>query len=267
MAQIINSRSASVATGRGSRGKAGRSGGQRAGTASGQTFGAQIRRDRAKVQKPSGTDTVRRSPQQKRAQATTHAIVTAAEQLLVELGYARTSTNAIARRAGVSVGSLYQYFDDKEAVFRAVVQRHRDEMMPLVFAGLEEMADARSDLVGVTLEMMRKLAQVNARNPRLMAAIENELGSLEHGLHATSPILTHVTEVLRSRTTLSSGELAVVARLMVETVEHLARWLVHGKPPEIDAELFIEATGRMLRALLPRVRTSKGCRRTTQGST
>ena len=46
-------------------------------------------------------------------------------------------------------------------------------------------------------------------------------------------------------------ELTVVTEVMVLTVSQLSRWLVHSKPPEIDSEAFIIATGRMLRALLP----------------
>ena len=64
----------------------------------------------------------RRKPTQERAQATVQAILEATGELLVRDGYARTSTNAIARRAGVSVGSLYHYFDDKDAIIVALSQ-------------------------------------------------------------------------------------------------------------------------------------------------
>ena len=58
----------------------------------------------------------RRVPTQKRALATLDAIASAASKLFAEHGYAAVSTNHIADEANVSIGSLYQYFRDKEAI-------------------------------------------------------------------------------------------------------------------------------------------------------
>lgn len=212
--------------------------------------GAQIR--------SASTRPQRRNPSQSRAQSTANAIITAAEQLLVQVGYARASTNAIAQRAGVSVGSLYQYFANKEAVFRAIIQRHSDEVKPEVCRALEEMADPRIDLVNATLELLRKLAATNAKDPRLMLAIERELGLLGHDVEAGMNVFVPIRAIVANRFDLQPKELAVVVSLMVETVSHLSRWLVHGKPQDLDTELFIDATGRMLRAILPRRGSRRG---------
>ncbi len=58
----------------------------------------------------------RKEPQQRRSRVTYDAILEAAAQILIERGYAATTTNHIARRAGISIGSLYQYFPSKEAI-------------------------------------------------------------------------------------------------------------------------------------------------------
>ena len=63
---------------------------------------------------------MRRQPQQARSQERVQQILAAAEQLFVETGYDSTTTRAIASRAGVSVGSLYQFFPDKEAILKAL---------------------------------------------------------------------------------------------------------------------------------------------------
>jgi len=65
----------------------------------------------------------RRKPTQERAEVTVTALLDATAELLVRDGYAKTSTNRIAKRAGVSIGSLYHYFDDKDAIIRALVER------------------------------------------------------------------------------------------------------------------------------------------------
>jgi AcrR family transcriptional regulator len=66
----------------------------------------------------------RKSPSQARSHTTVDALLEATAQLLEEQGYARLSTNHVARRAGVSIGSLYQYFPNKEALCHALAERH-----------------------------------------------------------------------------------------------------------------------------------------------
>jgi AcrR family transcriptional regulator len=57
----------------------------------------------------------RKQPKQDRSQATVQAILTATTHILTEDGYDQLTTNRVAERAGVSIGSLYQYFPNKEA--------------------------------------------------------------------------------------------------------------------------------------------------------
>lgn len=66
---------------------------------------------------------LRKSPRQKRAAATFEAIVEAAAHILRDEGAASLTTNAVAARAGVSIGSLYQYFPNKQAIVRALIAR------------------------------------------------------------------------------------------------------------------------------------------------
>jgi AcrR family transcriptional regulator len=79
---------------------------------------------RAKSKKPT-----RRTPSQSRSQATVAAIVEATARVLVERGYARTTTNHIAAEAGISVGSFYEYFPGKDAAIAAVVEVLADSAM------------------------------------------------------------------------------------------------------------------------------------------
>jgi len=65
----------------------------------------------------------RRAPQQARSRATVERIVAAGRTVLLERGWEGVTTNHVAAAAGVSPGSLYQYFPDKEAVLDEVVDR------------------------------------------------------------------------------------------------------------------------------------------------
>ncbi|WP_215908800.1 TetR/AcrR family transcriptional regulator [Phreatobacter stygius] len=65
----------------------------------------------------------RKLPRQARSQSTVDVILDATALLLVAEGFARTTTTRVAERAGVSIGSLYQYFPNREALVRAVEHR------------------------------------------------------------------------------------------------------------------------------------------------
>ncbi|MEM9009496.1 MAG: TetR/AcrR family transcriptional regulator [Cyanobacteria bacterium P01_F01_bin.86] len=69
---------------------------------------------------------MRRQPQQARSQERVRQILDVAEQLFLEIGYESTTTRAIAARASVSVGSLYQFFPDKEAILKALAIRYME---------------------------------------------------------------------------------------------------------------------------------------------
>lgn len=82
---------------------------------------------------------VRKIATQNRSRATVDALIEATARILVKEGFDKASTNRIAKVAGVSVGSLYQYFPSKEALVAAVIERHQQEIMRAI----------RGELVGV----------------------------------------------------------------------------------------------------------------------
>jgi AcrR family transcriptional regulator len=85
------------------------------------------------------TEKTRRTPRQPRSEATVEAILDAAFQLLEQGGLRALTTNHIAERAGVSVGTLYQYFKGKQAILGALAQRQaasaRDRIARIVIDG------------------------------------------------------------------------------------------------------------------------------------
>jgi AcrR family transcriptional regulator len=85
----------------------------------------------------------RRRPRQARAQATVEAIIKATARVLIEEGYDHASTNRIAQAAGVSIGSLYQYFPSKESLVSALVDEHIHKMMTALSRKLEDRKSTR----------------------------------------------------------------------------------------------------------------------------
>ena len=74
----------------------------------------------------AATLTPRKAPVQARSAATIEALHVAAIQVLTREGLGRCTTTRIAERAGMSVGSLYQYYPNRDALLAAVLERHLD---------------------------------------------------------------------------------------------------------------------------------------------
>jgi AcrR family transcriptional regulator len=82
----------------------------------------------------------RKNASQERSRATVDALIEGTARILVREGFDRASTNRIAEVAGVSVGSLYQYYPGKEALVAAVIERHNQEIMRIVRGAVAEAA-------------------------------------------------------------------------------------------------------------------------------
>jgi AcrR family transcriptional regulator len=178
---------------------------------------------------------------------TVDAIIEAAGQLLVSKGRAAVTTNAVAERAGVSIGSLYQYFPNKEAIFAALQERHRDEVMPLIQHSLENLAhNPRLDVALSVVALLRGLVQLHEGNPTRMRALAEEL----HEEHAVAPLFVDaVAQILAARMRRTPASLRALAWLLCATVTHVGWTLVH-RPPQVDLEEVLAGARRMLRGLL-----------------
>lgn len=115
--------------------------------------------------------TPRKMPTQHRARVTVESILQAAESIIYNEGYEVATTNHIAEVAGVSIGSLYQYFPSKEAIVAGLVEgavvsaadRLREGLLACM--GLP-LADSIPELVRLILETRKKNAFIFLRLPR-----------------------------------------------------------------------------------------------------
>ncbi|WP_129649557.1 TetR/AcrR family transcriptional regulator [Peristeroidobacter agariperforans] len=123
----------------------------------------------------------RKHASQDRSRATVDALVGATARILVREGFDKASTNRIAEAAGVSVGSLYQYFPSKESLVVAVILRHQEELMQIARGALAEVASlpipkAVRRLVTVAIEAHR----VDPKLHRVLAEQLPRTGRLEN---------------------------------------------------------------------------------------
>ncbi|MGG6897956.1 TetR/AcrR family transcriptional regulator [Rhizobium sp. BR 315] len=75
---------------------------------------------------------MRKEPSQARSRATVDAIIESGARILEDRGWAGFTTNAVATVAGVSIGSLYQYFPDKLSLVEAIRRRHFDDVLAVM---------------------------------------------------------------------------------------------------------------------------------------
>lgn len=121
----------------------------------------------------------RKLPRQARSRALVDAILDAAARILAEQGREALNTNMVAEKAGVSIGSLYQYFPNREAIIAAVAERHGHRIYHHV-AGVDLSDDMT--LEAAVGRIARSLFAAHALDPALHAALDSDLA---HGHAAT----------------------------------------------------------------------------------
>lgn len=115
----------------------------------------------------------RKRPRQSRSQQMVESILDATARILAKHGYAGTNTNIVAERAGVSVGSIYQYFPNKDALVVAVHERHVQQMCQVIETILKNARSAslREHIAAI----VRALLAAHLIEPQLHQVLEKEL--------------------------------------------------------------------------------------------
>ena len=183
---------------------------------------------------------LRRVPKQRRSREIVDAIVEAGRQLLAESGPEALTTNAVAERAGVSIGSLYRYFPHRAAVLAAIYDRDatreaadlaEEESWPLEALSLE---DALAALVDFQLERHRRLL-----------GMEEDFYRDHHGEFSLAGRLGADDVVARIRALLTShasrlrvGDLDAAAFLVARGVSAIVRQTLAERPEQLDEPAF-----------------------------
>lgn len=113
--------------------------------------------------------TRRKRPRQQRSRDTVAAILEAATQLFDRDGYAATTTNGIAERAGVSIGSLYQYFAHKDAILESLAEQQVELAHAEVTRVFDEGASGEADrpsLERLLDALVRRIAALHTDRPQ-----------------------------------------------------------------------------------------------------
>ena len=180
----------------------------------------------------------RKTATQQRSRATVDALVEATARILVAEGFDKASTNRIAEVAGVSVGSLYQYFPGKEALVAAVIARHEQAIMQTVRG---ELADILAEPVEKAARLLVAVAvRAHRVDPRLHAVLAEQIprvGALGNlgGFDRENYTLFR-TWLERRRDELGVDDLELASFICVTAIEALTHNAVLHQPALLNDE-------------------------------
>lgn len=190
---------------------------------------------------PQAIIKTRRKPRQRRSQATVDTLLTAATQILARDGFERFTTTAVAERAGVSIGSLYQYYNNRDALLGAVGARELQRLA-------REIADTfQAAVPGTRVEAVSRVVITN-----VFAATAEQKAALSCVLAHTKrtdvgddvrAVMATVARQLTVERQLTQAEAFVLTRAVLG----VARAALIEKP-ELDPDEVARAMSRFIRS-------------------
>jgi len=193
-----------------------------------------------------------KQPAQQRAKFTVNVIKEAAAHILKEQGYEFFTTNKVAERAGVSIGSLYQYFPSKEALVAEIKRDHFIDIRHLMLSAYQQTLN--EPLEEVNRQLVLAAIAGHMIDPELHRILSHDIPELtvKEDNNEKDSIRLLVIQLLEERKNELRADLNIplAARLINKTVEHLAHEAVLFEPELLAAENFSEELVRFITAYL-----------------
>jgi AcrR family transcriptional regulator len=191
----------------------------------------------------------RKLPSQARAKDTAEAIMRATAHILKKRGYQATTTNHVAEAAGVSIGSLYQYFPNKEAIVAALLERHLEETMGWLRSATVSALEQPLEEAARTL--IQGLIAAHRVDPDLHRVFAEELprvGSFEriHALEKETLALVRAYLEARVPELVAQRKLDIVCFVIVHSVEALTHGVVLFRQDWLDDPAFLDEVVRLV---------------------
>jgi AcrR family transcriptional regulator len=192
--------------------------------------------------RPAAALRPRKQPRQERSRDTVRVILKAAAQVFASRGYAGTTTNHVAARAGVSIGSLYEYFPSKDALLVALADAHIAEgeaILGEVWASVSECRDMNE----VVRRFARAMVDLHANDRGLHRLLFEEaplprktrqrVADIEEEIRAKLELF------LRSGTGLTKRDPSLAAAVIVQCIDSLTHRLVLHRS-DVSTDAFVE---------------------------
>ncbi|CAN5609759.1 hypothetical protein BH10ACT9_BH10ACT9_58720 [soil metagenome] len=195
----------------------------------------------------------RNSPRQQRSRETYERVLDVAAKTFEELGYAGTTTNKVAEAAGISIGTLYHYFPDKDALLYSLAERHLARASESMMAAFDRLRDDEPGLE----ESLRAGIDVNVRlhveEPQLHRLLYDSAprsDSLLERLRAVDVAIASEVAVHFERLGVAGDQRGLVSRMMVAGIEAQVHSALIDAAEPVEPELLTETLTQLwVRAL------------------
>ena len=187
----------------------------------------------------------RKKPTQPRSRVTVEVILEAAAHILATKGYEAFTTNRVAERAGVSIGSLYQYFPNKQSLLAALHARHIDEIKSSGTAIVSEAE--KCSLSEAIAHLIRNIVESHVASDRLHRVVATE--TPDSLIKASTPEL--IRRLLDSyRPILNVEDLDLAAYIISVTIKAVVHGALHDRPDELREGKIEKTLTRLLLSYL-----------------
>lgn len=187
-----------------------------------------------KTEKETKAKIIVKEPTQKRSKKTVETILDACARLLVSEGFYEMTTDKIAKEANVSIGSLYQFFGNKESVVQALVKNLilEDQKFALdQIAGIEQLGNE---------ERVRKIIQIGINIARRNSELRSKIISIQYYVADSSffsdSINFYRDEIIRYLPPIPNRDMNTLAYVMVNAFMGLTNSMAMDKPDAIHSE-------------------------------
>ena len=198
---------------------------------------------------------LRKLPRQERSRFMVSLILDTTAQVLMSEGYEQVTTNRIAAVAGISVGSLYQYFPNKAEILRALALRHSRKMeavLQMHFAQLGDAPLAEAARRIILAEFSAHAVEANLHRALLQEVPKPERITPECDVHQCALLL--VRNYLARRFPLQSAQqLDLSAFILVHTISALSEAALRRRPGLLSDESLLTDSVALVAAYLQRL--------------
>jgi AcrR family transcriptional regulator len=195
----------------------------------------------------------RKKPSQDRSRDTVEALMAATTRVLIEVGYDRASTNRVAEVAGVSIGSLYQYFPNKEALVAELIRRLAEKEYQALMEKMAQVIDLPLD--EAIAEFIRAVISAHRVEPKLHKVLIEQVPRIG-ALKQVRELEDRMEEFLRHslqirKKAIRTRNIDQAAFILMHTVEAVTHAAVIDEPHHLgDDKLVAELTDLVVRYLV-----------------
>jgi len=172
------------------------------------------------------------------------SILRATAHILKTKGFAACSTNAVAKKAGVSIGSLYQYFPSKEALVAALAEKHAQEGYRLLLETIRDAVEQPRSIQELVRHSIGALVRLHANDPELHRVLMEQVPGIRSGVKAMQQVSNQSAALVRAwleahRAHFRPLDVEVATYVLVTAVEAVTHLRLVDRPAQLDTDTLV----------------------------